>query len=1093
MRAITHLLLKLRATPLLLCWFVVCAAMPSFGVVASTFNQGNSISVPTTQRFTKSYSGSWYTSYNTYPVQDEDWTDINPNASGPAYATYLKYRAKLHDQNWGGFCSWSYLYVYFKDGSSNSVRVSAARNSSAQWREDELTLELAKEIDRISVRAYSPYSGCTITVKEFEITIDYIEINDFDGDGVTNEQDILPFNDAYTTSVPVSAQPSIASPPADISDLKLWLDAKQPLGTLGTVSDQDVVSSWLDLSGNQHHADAWMGDGSLYQGANQSVRFTANEAHYLIPPFAKEDNYSSGEMFVLIKLDGDGDIDHDQFHNWSPYSQHHFNYSNGKVYENFGREYRVSFNPVTSLDQWVIYNVTSSPSEWKMLLNGKEEYNYASTSSKGVAWGGSNFIGGYGELFEDGEIREILFYGKALTADERTQVNQYLTTKWGMTGSVDCNMDGTISSDECGYVQAAVMPDFSETVDAEIGSASGLDTVEGNLALWLDASNINGQENAGLDNGDAISTWIDLSGNGNDASAVDASKVTLTKTSSLFNNESVIAFNEEGFTLANTVNPKNLFIVYKRTSFLESVPGYSDEHNYPRFFLGHSSTYDFHSGWHTYGAWSSIWTNDSDLTHPDILNGATYQNGTVINGQSVTFTDTGELLSIEFAGIGNSEGRFAEFNQIGKDRGSSTAAQNWLGDIAEIIAFNGDITDQQRSEIHAYLSQKWGLTGVVDSDNDGFVDAKDGAPTSVTDDALAGINFTNDHQKIDMGVDVINDGARTLSAWVKMPSAAERATAEVKDSNDDYFIITSEKVGDESHYDLLYFNNGTDLAFLTVRGSGSSAIIDEPFTLDDNRWHHVVVTVDSAGNAVLYADGVSLTSTTVLSEGIPNSNDVIGHLPRKDDDSSYSRGFYGHVDKVAIWDKALTAAEVAAIYNEGIDVTEDSGDYASASSLTVYYEFDSESGTNVVDLSGNSNNATLDGTSWATNQGVYTTVSTTGTRDTDGDGFTDAVEIAAGSLATDATSLPDTTAPTLTNVRLESNNSDTGIASNGDTVSVSFEASEAVDTPIISINGQSATVTAGSGANSYTATITVPNYKKDVSIFAGQIWIKWFC
>ena len=192
---------------------------------------------------------------------------------------------------------------------------------------------------------------------------------------------------------------------------------------------------------------------------------------------------------------------------------------------------------------------------------------------------------------------------------------------------------------------------------------------------------------------------MDDGGNGNNATAVDASKVTLTENSSLFNNESVIAFNEEGFTLANTVNPKNLFIVYKRTSFLESVPGYSDTHNYPRFFVGHSSTYDFHSGWHTYGAWDSIW---STITDSDILNGATYQNGAVVNGQSATFTDTGELLSVQLAGTG------AEFNQIGKDRGSSTAAQNWLGDIAEIIVFDGDLTGPQRVGNPCLFSQKVG-------------------------------------------------------------------------------------------------------------------------------------------------------------------------------------------------------------------------------------------------------------------------------------------------------------------------------------------------------------------------------------------------
>ena len=62
------------------------------------------------------------------------------------------------------------------------------------------------------------------------------------------------------------------------------------------------------------------------------------------------------------------------------------------------------------------------------------------------------------------------------------------------------------------------VPDFTETVGAVINAddsdATGLAGVEGNLKLWLDASNINAQDNAGLSNGDAIRTWMDLSGNG---------------------------------------------------------------------------------------------------------------------------------------------------------------------------------------------------------------------------------------------------------------------------------------------------------------------------------------------------------------------------------------------------------------------------------------------------------------------------------------------------------------------------------------------------------------------------------------------------
>ena len=56
---------------------------------------------------------------------------------------------------------------------------------------------------------------------------------------------------------------------------------------------------------------------------------------------------------------------------------------------------------------------------------------------------------------------------------------------------------------------AITYPDFSDAVDAEIGSLSGLDSIEGNLALWLDATNVD-SNNQTLSDGDEFSTWMDL-------------------------------------------------------------------------------------------------------------------------------------------------------------------------------------------------------------------------------------------------------------------------------------------------------------------------------------------------------------------------------------------------------------------------------------------------------------------------------------------------------------------------------------------------------------------------------------------------------
>ena len=44
------------------------------------------------------------------------------------------------------------------------------------------------------------------------------------------------------------------------------------------------------------------------------------------------------------------------------------------------------------------------------------------------------------------------------------------------------------------------------------------------LVLWLDASNIDGRYNESLSDGDKVAEWIDLSGNGNDASQSDSGK-----------------------------------------------------------------------------------------------------------------------------------------------------------------------------------------------------------------------------------------------------------------------------------------------------------------------------------------------------------------------------------------------------------------------------------------------------------------------------------------------------------------------------------------------------------------------------------------
>ena len=67
--------------------------------------------------------------------------------------------------------------------------------------------------------------------------------------------------------------------------------------------------------------------------------------------------------------------------------------------------------------------------------------------------------------------------------------------------------------------------------------------------------------------------------------------------------------------------------------------------------------------------------------------------------------------------------------------------------------------------------------------------------------------------------------------------------------------------------------------------------------------------------------------------------------------------FNGKIDDVAVWDEALTDAEISALYNSGetLYAKENYGDYSSKDNLVAYYTMDSDNGagTTLTDDEGN--------------------------------------------------------------------------------------------------------------------------------------------
>ncbi len=134
----------------------------------------------------------------------------------------------------------------------------------------------------------------------------------------------------------------------------------------------------------------------------------------------------------------------------------------------------------------------------------------------------------------------------------------------------------------------------------------------------------------------------------------------------------------------------------------------------------------------------------------------------------------------------------------------------------------------------------------------------------------------------------------------------------------------------------------------TWKLSGASAEI--------SGWHHYVVT-DDGTNLKIYYDGSSIATGTSSRDIDYDGNFVIGA-----NSSGSGNNVNGKIDEVAIWNDALDADAVTALYNSGsgIDASSNSGNYDEyTDNLQGYWKFNEGSGSTTEDVSGNINTGTL--------------------------------------------------------------------------------------------------------------------------------------
>jgi hypothetical protein len=189
----------------------------------------------------------------------------------------------------------------------------------------------------------------------------------------------------------------------------------------------------------------------------------------------------------------------------------------------------------------------------------------------------------------------------------------------------------------------------------------------------------------------------------------------------------------------------------------------------------------------------------------------------------------------------------------------------------------------------------------------------------------------------------IGTGAFTMSMWMKPDS----------DANQIFWYMGNSDITTMMRMNYLASSGGFKI-WANISNTWTDQYPHVNITTTTNRWYNVTV-VRSGTTVTLYVNGTNSDSKThaSLATGFGSEHNVGKYRT--------SHHLDGHINDYAIWDEALTSSEVIAIYNNGvpIDLSADSGNYASSANLIGYWKMEENTGTSIADSSSNSNAATL--------------------------------------------------------------------------------------------------------------------------------------
>ena len=546
-----------------------------------------------------------------------------------------------------------------------------------------------------------------------------------------------------TASAPLSLTTPVSAPSLPTSGMAIWLSADNGVewSTAGS------VSGWRDMSGNGYLAAQSKTSNQPTYSANvvngrPTIHFSSAGNQVLtLPNFMS--GATAGELFIVNRVAASS---YQAMYDFGAGGGGSYPASDGTVRDDFGLSSQVNAGPASiSMTSFNLYNVSAQASgAWTLRLNGDIQYSAAIGTTTFTT---GPLLGQGGSSFFSGDIAEVIAYTRVLTAAERLAVGQYLTHKYSLSVGTPSTPSGlmgnSISStqisltwspdpvighgvtytvlrsvsggsfsavatlvDSTSFVDSSLTPGTTYTYEIVANTLAGTSSISApisattsvssasmptsGMVLWLAGDN--GVRTAA--NGNVLQ-WQDLSPNRSlVTNFTPANEPGLV--SGAANGRSVVrlANANQSLSLPNLYNGASAGEIFYILRAGTATPS----GNMTVSTLGSSVT--------TYGNTGGVVSDGFGSTSNYAVGVApvTVTNFNLYN----TSSQSGSWIA-RFNGV---EGYLSTSNSV-QFTSSPSLGKGFVGDIAEVIAYNRVLSAVERVSVETYLNAKYGILGNV--------------------------------------------------------------------------------------------------------------------------------------------------------------------------------------------------------------------------------------------------------------------------------------------------------------------------------------------------------------------------------------------